>query len=66
MIDNPHCSFCGTSARNALHLVAGTGAGIGKTLFICEGCIEFCARIVITEHPEWRNRLNLSPMAKAK
>jgi|HubBroStandDraft_4_1064222.scaffolds.fasta_scaffold2269200_1 ATP-dependent protease Clp ATPase subunit len=65
MTDNPQCSFCGTPASEAMQLVAGTGVGIGKTVFICAGCIEFCARMVITKHPEWRDKLDLSPIEEA-
>jgi hypothetical protein len=38
----PYCSFCGKSQYEVRRLVAG------PTVFICDGCIELCARTVPT------------------
>jgi ClpX C4-type zinc finger/Glyoxalase superfamily protein len=37
-----HCSFCGKSQYEVRRLIAG------PTVFICDGCIEVCARAVPT------------------
>jgi ClpX C4-type zinc finger len=47
------CSFCGKPKNEVLQLVAGPYA------FICDECVLLCVGI-LTEHPEWRERLNLT------
>jgi len=37
-------------------LVAGPG------VFICDECVQICVRAIITSHPEWRERLDLTPI----
>lgn len=52
------CSFCGKQNSEVMKLIAGP-QGI-----ICDECVQVCVRILITEHPEWRDRLDLSPITR--
>jgi ATP-dependent protease Clp ATPase subunit len=56
MVDEPSCSFCIKPQNQVLQLIAGAG------VFICDECVQTCVRIIITSHPEWRERLDLTPI----
>jgi ATP-dependent Clp protease ATP-binding subunit ClpX len=58
MAEEPSCSLCGKPKNEVMQLIAG-GRG-----FICDECVQLCVRIVITEHPEWRDRLDLTPFQR--
>jgi ATP-dependent protease Clp ATPase subunit len=36
----------------------------GPEAFICDECVQLCVRIIITEHPEWREQLDLTELEK--
>jgi hypothetical protein len=52
----PECSFCGKPKSEVMQIIAGPEA------FICDECVQLCVRIVIAEHPEWRDQLDLTPL----
>jgi ATP-dependent protease Clp ATPase subunit len=60
MPDERHCSFCGKAQSAVLQFVAG------PNVFICDECVQLCVRIIITSHPEWRERLDLTPFDKTR
>jgi ATP-dependent protease Clp ATPase subunit len=58
MTKPPECSFCGKVKSEVLQLVAG------PKVFIFDEYVQLCVRILITEHPEWREKLNLTKLDK--
>lgn len=54
------CSFCRKPQNEVLKLIAGAN------VFMCDECVQLCARIITTEHPEWRERLNLTLLEDRK
>jgi ATP-dependent protease Clp ATPase subunit len=54
--DDLHCSFCRKSKDEVKQIIAGPEASI------CNECIQLCVRIIITDHPEWREQLDLTPL----
>jgi hypothetical protein len=54
----PQCSFCGKAKSEVMQIIAGPEA------FICDECVQLCVRIIITEHPEWRDQLDLTELEK--
>lgn len=60
MSDDLSCSFCGKAKDDVLQLIAGPSS------FICSECVALCVRIVLTEHPEWRDQLSLAPLDRQK
>ena len=55
MVWDIRCSFCGKPQSEALQVV------LGPDVFICDECVAFCVRAIITSHPDWRERLDLKP-----
>jgi hypothetical protein len=54
--EEPACSFCGKPQGDVLQLIGGAPG------FICNECVQLCARVVVSKHPEWREQLDLSPL----
>ena len=54
----PQCSFCGKANSEVMQIIAGPEG------FICDECVQLCVRIIITEHPEWREQLDLTELEK--
>jgi ATP-dependent Clp protease ATP-binding subunit ClpX len=46
MSDEFHCSFCGKRHDEAFHMLAGPAC------YICDECVDSCARIVARERAE--------------
>ena len=56
MAEDIRCSFCMKPQSQALELVAG------PNVFICDECVALCVRLIIMSHPEWRERVDLTPI----
>lgn len=56
MAEDIHCSFCGKHQSEVLQIIAG------PNVFVCDECVQLCVRMVITSRPEWRERLDLTPI----
>ena len=51
--DIPCCSFCGKLSTQARRTIAAP-----NSIFICDECVEVCARVLLEDLPlEWRFRL---------
>ena len=52
--DSLVCSFCNKTQNEVRKLIAGRtlsfGEGAGKTVFICDECIDLCAKIIAEEN----------------
>ena len=59
MTDQPlKRSFCGKQKAEVMQLIAGpTGS-------ICDECVQLCVRVLITEHPEWRDKLDFTAVKR--
>ncbi len=62
MADDPECSFCRKHKSQVIQMIAGPIAD--PRVFICDECVQVCVRAIIAEHPDCRDRLDLSPLKK--